>query len=94
MKNWFSNFVLSNSSNLHCYAAGTKTTHWILSMIKRARDVDDEEVPAITKHLQEILVPMAFRDCKEPRQMAKAGLCTSRIQFYTHSLKAPGFFNP
>ena len=51
--------------------AGSKTTHWILSMIKKAKDIDDEEVPAITQHLQEIIIPMAFRDCKDPHDMAK-----------------------
>lgn len=50
---------------------GTKTTHWILSMIKKAADVDDEEVPAITKHLQAIIIPMAFRECKNPKDQAK-----------------------
>ena len=50
---------------------GTKTTHWVLSMIKKAADVDDEEVPAITAHLKEILIPMAFRDCKKPEDQAR-----------------------
>jgi hypothetical protein len=45
---------------------GTKTTHWILSMIKKAADIDDDEVPAISKHLEEILVPLAFRECSNP----------------------------
>jgi hypothetical protein len=51
--------------------AGSKTTHWVLSMIKKPEDIDDEEVPALTKHLSEIMIPMTFRSCKEPEDAAK-----------------------